>query len=377
LDIKTTLINATIINFIFSVALLIYYKYKKNFKGLPELITAFISIGFGYLILTYYNYFPNFISTIFGNILIMFGILKVLHGIVKFKEEEKTNYIFDYSMLGIFVILFLIYTYLLESVNLRIIIFSIFQILFYVKIIIHLKSNNKDIIKIESFIIRLYFIISVFVVLIRIFTILIGINMFDLMNTITITLISIMPIIVTLGMFWISSALSQNELSTNSMTDPLTGLYNREAIIKLAKIEANKHERTLGNIGIIFGDIDFFKSINDKYGHDIGDEMLISISKLLKNNLREYDLVSRYDGQVFLMIVTDINLINLYKLVEKMRSKIENRKFIIDENNISITMSFGITIFNHDEHEILDGINRAYDKLQKAKESGRNKISFK
>ncbi len=105
-----------------------YHKNKKDIKGLPELITAFILMGFGFLILSLDNYLPSFITIIVANILIMFGVVKVLHGILKFKKIENINYLFDYSILGVFILLLFAYTYLMESVSLRIIVFSIFQI---------------------------------------------------------------------------------------------------------------------------------------------------------------------------------------------------------------------------------------------------------
>ncbi len=381
MDISTTLINATVLNFIFSFALLIYYINKKNLKGLPELITAYLSIGFGYLILTFNNYFPGFITIIVANMFIMFGVINVLHGIIKFKKTEKINYIFDYSMFGLFIFLLLIYTYLSKSINTRIIIFSIFQIFYFIEIIFHLNKNNNEKIKNESFAISIYFIIAVFVSVVTIILTIIGANIHNLVNSslinaITVSIISIMPFIVTLGIFLITSTLYQEELLTKSMTDSLTGLYNREAIINLAKIEISKQKRTSENMGIIIGDIDFFKHINDQHGYDTGDKILISISNLIRENLRGYDLVARYGGEEFLILIPDINLLDLYKLVEKIRTKIENNNFEIDEKTVYITMSFGITIFNNDEDELLNGIKRADTALDNAKQTGRNKISF-
>jgi diguanylate cyclase (GGDEF)-like protein len=137
--------------------------------------------------------------------------------------------------------------------------------------------------------------------------------------------------------------------------------------------EEFKKARRLRNIlGCIMIDIDHFKSINDKYGHVTGDKVLREISLRLRNSIRSYDVLGRYGGEEFLIVLPDTDFENAKNLAERIRKNIKE-KLIAD---LQVTISLGITSIQEKDETINDIINRADEALYKAKNSGRDRVEW-
>lgn len=163
------------------------------------------------------------------------------------------------------------------------------------------------------------------------------------------------------------------ELEILATTDKLTGIYNRKKIDEIIKNEIDRSIRYNHSFGCAIIDIDFFKKINDTYGHLVGDEVLVRISSLINENIRKSDYFGRWGGEEFLIIFPEINKDNMLTVLEKIRGIIEETPI----NNIGYkTVSIGATEFDKNDN-INTIIKRADDALYEAKESGRNKVCFK
>ncbi len=165
------------------------------------------------------------------------------------------------------------------------------------------------------------------------------------------------------------------KLNEESKIDKLTGIYNRETILKKFHFEFERHKRSSNEFCIIIGDIDFFKKINDKYGHIIGDVVLKQVGEILKKSLRKYDLVGRYGGEEFLIILPYTNLLTAKKVAERLKRNISKYSFSHNGIEIKITMSFGISssIGSLNPLEMIDKADKA---LYQSKFTGRDKISL-
>lgn len=155
-----------------------------------------------------------------------------------------------------------------------------------------------------------------------------------------------------------------------SITDQLTGLYNRVRLddtIEREIIRANRYQTTFG---VILADIDLFKSVNDTYGHQVGDDILVEIAKILKKYSREVDVVGRWGGEEFLIICPSTDADGILKLAEKLRASIEEHEFLIIKSK---TASFGVTIYRKEDssHGLIAKADKA---LYLAKDKGRNRI---
>ena len=160
----------------------------------------------------------------------------------------------------------------------------------------------------------------------------------------------------------------QKEMHNFAVHDALTGIYNRHGINEILNQKILEHKRTKNSLGLIFFDIDFFKRVNDTYGHDMGDYVLENIAKLVSDEIRTSDIFARWGGEEFIIFLPDTGLSDTVKVAEKLRKAIEKYAFSdID----SITCSFGVTVYKEGDTKT-NFLKRADKLLYKAKESGRN-----
>ncbi len=163
------------------------------------------------------------------------------------------------------------------------------------------------------------------------------------------------------------------QLENLTRTDPLTGLSNRRDIIEKMEFELLTFERYKRAFSLAIGDIDNFKKINDTYGHDCGDFILIEISNIMKSKIRTQDFVSRWGGEEFLIFFPATDLDEVGIIAERIRETIEKTEFTYNNNNIKVTISFGCS--NYDKAMPLKQcIKYADERLYKAKASGKNVI---
>lgn len=157
--------------------------------------------------------------------------------------------------------------------------------------------------------------------------------------------------------------------------DFLTGLVNRREMFNRAAIELSRARRHGKPLSVILIDIDYFKKLNDNYGHDMGDSVLKDLSRTLKETLREYDIVCRYGGEEFVVVTPETGLDMARELAERLRCAALELA-ITHENEatpIHISISAGVAELMVDE-SIEKTISRADAALYRAKESGRNRI---
>ncbi len=163
-------------------------------------------------------------------------------------------------------------------------------------------------------------------------------------------------------------------LKESSLRDSLTGLYNRKFLDEYIESVTSISLRSKTVYGILMVDIDYFKAVNDTYGHDVGDVVINSLAKSLKECTRESDLSIRFGGEEFVVLLynPDVEVIN--DIAEKIRIHFSKKKFSAGRDEISKTISIGIALFPQDASTIWKGIKFADIALYKAKESGRDRV---
>lgn len=169
----------------------------------------------------------------------------------------------------------------------------------------------------------------------------------------------------------------QDKLKELAMYDGLTELYNHRRLIELFEKEYNKQLEMKQGICFAMLDIDFYKRINDNFGHISGDIILKEISSIIKSSVRSCDIVGRYGGEEFGIVFPDIDLDGALRLCEQIRKNIEQHEFNIRNNSIKITISIGICFKSPKEHiKYNEMIEKADKALYKAKNNGRNKVEI-
>lgn len=158
-------------------------------------------------------------------------------------------------------------------------------------------------------------------------------------------------------------------------TDALSGLLNRRAIEIELEIETKRAQRLKLPLSVIFGDLDYFKMINDQHGHAVGDEVLKGVAKLLQAGVREYDRASRYGGEEFLVMLPETKAEIAQEIAERLRKSISVWRLIHQERlwPFSVTMSFGVAELQPGE-SWENMVERADRALYRAKKAGRNQV---
>jgi diguanylate cyclase (GGDEF)-like protein len=167
----------------------------------------------------------------------------------------------------------------------------------------------------------------------------------------------------------------QNKLKELAMKDGLTGLFNHAAFMELFEKELAKHQRNNRNLSYVMIDIDFFKKINDTYGHIAGNVILKELSNILLNTVRKGDIVCRYGGEEFSIVLPETNKEDAYQLCQRIRQKIEKYTFDIGNETVKVTVSIGI--FSKELNDTLtksEIVQLADKELYKAKCNGRNQV---
>lgn len=164
----------------------------------------------------------------------------------------------------------------------------------------------------------------------------------------------------------------QQELERLATTDPLTGVYNRRSFFDFAHKEMRRAVRYSQSLAVLMLDIDSFKAVNDNYGHQFGDLVLRRFAELVKQNLREEDLLGRIGGEEFCALLVSSEQRGAYLVAERIRKRWMDEVFDVNERQISFSVSIGISILQDEAESMEEIMERADVGLYTAKRSGRN-----
>jgi len=163
------------------------------------------------------------------------------------------------------------------------------------------------------------------------------------------------------------------ELEHKASTDNLTKLFNRSKLDDVLEKEMALSQAVSSPLSIVFLDIDHFKQVNDTYGHDVGDRVLIELANIISSTTRASDFVARWGGEEFMITLQSTDTVHASILAEKLRVAVENYSFSIVGK---LTISLGVTEYLNNESEE-SFIKRVDEALYEAKESGRNRVAIK
>jgi diguanylate cyclase (GGDEF)-like protein len=158
-------------------------------------------------------------------------------------------------------------------------------------------------------------------------------------------------------------------------TDPLTKIYNRRYMNEFLTKETERSKRARKKFAIVLADLDDFKKINDTYGHICGDFVLQAIVSGMINSIREYDILGRYGGEEFLIIMPEIQKQAAVDVANRIRRNIEAHEIELKGGErVAVTASFGVASYAEDGHSPDDLLIKADERLYKAKWTGKNRV---
>lgn len=162
-------------------------------------------------------------------------------------------------------------------------------------------------------------------------------------------------------------------MKTEVDRDPLTGLYNRRAVAGIAERTKIGTGEGAERFAVVLLDIDYFKSVNDTYGHDAGDFVLEQVARIVSSSVRRTDYAIRYGGEEILLVLRGAGMNNAYGLAETIRTSVKTSEFTFDDHVIRVTVSAGIGETEGDEKTLAPAIRRADEALYAAKGNGRDR----
>ncbi|MGB0034036.1 MAG: diguanylate cyclase [Candidatus Acidiferrales bacterium] len=167
---------------------------------------------------------------------------------------------------------------------------------------------------------------------------------------------------------------ARDDLHFQATHDSLTAIFNRGVIIDALHRERSRQAREGGSFGVVLLDIDHFKWVNDKHGHLIGDVVLQEVARRMTSSVRPYDLVGRYGGEEFLIVVPSSDSLGTLGLAERIRKAIESKPVVTPAGEVSVTASLGVAVSSEsnplEPKALLNSVDLA---LYRAKDLGRNR----
>lgn len=178
----------------------------------------------------------------------------------------------------------------------------------------------------------------------------------------------------------VDNAINQERLKLDGLTDPLTGVSNRRFFERRLAEEVERWARQVGPLVCMLVDVDFFKQVNDQYGHQVGDRVLRQIASILGQDLRGSDVLARYGGEEFVLLLPATNSVQGVTIAERLRSNIEHSAFIISEGvDLDVTVSIGLAclepgVDSYGPDPAVWLFQQVDAALYEAKQTGRNRV---
>jgi len=167
---------------------------------------------------------------------------------------------------------------------------------------------------------------------------------------------------------------AESQLRQMAATDSLTGLHNRRSFEDRAKVELERWRRYEQPLSLIIIDADHFKAVNDTYGHQVGDEVLLAIAGLCRTSIRRIDMPARIGGEEFAVLLPSTNLDSAAAMAERIRSRAESAKSMSRSQRVKVTLSLGVATCSEAAHDIDSLLRLADEALYAAKADGRNRV---
>jgi diguanylate cyclase (GGDEF)-like protein len=164
------------------------------------------------------------------------------------------------------------------------------------------------------------------------------------------------------------------EIYRLTTVDGLTQIYNKRYFTETLERELSRSHRYRRDLSLIMFDIDHFKQINDTYGHLAGDHVLKHLAQVIKGKIRREDMMARFGGEEFAIVLPEIDSLNAMQFAEKIRKLVTQTSFRFEEAEIEVRISIGVAGALPDETDVNDFIKRADGLLYEAKRTGRNKV---
>ncbi|MBP7228389.1 MAG: GGDEF domain-containing protein, partial [Longilinea sp.] len=160
-----------------------------------------------------------------------------------------------------------------------------------------------------------------------------------------------------------------------SIVDELTGVYNRRGLFLLGQREVERAQRTGRPLSVLFMDVDGFRDFNNRYSYETGDAVLQLVGAQLRNSLRSMDIVGRYGGDEFVVLLPETDLPTAHNVAERLRQTVAAAEILVNGQSLHITLSIGISLLQEHSLSLKDLLRQSASLLRRSKDEGRNRVT--
>jgi diguanylate cyclase (GGDEF)-like protein len=184
----------------------------------------------------------------------------------------------------------------------------------------------------------------------------------------TLLLLALPPVVL------LQRSLMHQQLQAAARTDAKTGLLNATAWQREADTELSRAQRTHDPLALLLIDIDYFKRVNDTHGHLMGDQVLIAVATTLCGQLRDYDVVGRFGGEEFVVLLPGTDIVEACRVAERLRGRVRRLAVPAEDSTVGVTISVGVSLFRLHGADLIELLAAADLALYRAKQSGRDRV---
>lgn len=390
LEINTIITTLIVISYICAIMVLgNYFMFKKHYSGMKWFLISYLLFVVGMTEAGFVNKLPPFVGIVLPNLSMYCAILSILFGMQLFVglTIKYRNYILP---IIIFILFYSYFSIIRINVNARIIVFSIFASLTYARIAFISLKKFENRIKSTTRMMTAVGLIASSWYLFRAFDAIysskissyyfagnrdafwvLGLLSLVLFQTFALLTIIQKRLIYDLRTVYRDREDLLEKLKIKAYTDELTDICNRRKIEESINSNIERYLRYETVFSILMIDIDYFKSVNDNFGHDAGDKVLKELSASIKRNIRGSDFVGRWGGEEFIVILPETDIISASMVAEKLRKVVESMGVENGNDFIKITISIGVAEYNGigDMYKLIKLVDM---RMYRAKSNGRN-----
>ncbi|GEM_PF-1307170 len=384
LDVRTLGILSAFMPFVLGIIMSIYWRERRTYEGFGRWVLANFVFGVGYIQISLRGILPDFFSIVLGNAATIYAEILIYEGIRLFYGRPAFSK-WNSFVFVLYLVLHTYFTYLNPNINIRIAIISLTLFILIWRSGLSLINSPLLELRRTTRTAGIVFLLTALLPLARSFHALLQNQPIDLFAdpmSSWFALFGLVSILIwTFYFFLINSArlemdleAARVELTQLAMTDPLTGLYNRRHFFERAEIEFQRATRQEHSISFLLMDVDGFKNINDNYGHDAGDEVMLYLSSILPAEIRVFDLVARFGGDEFIIMLVHVHQEQAYEIAERIRERVSQSPMTFESRTFNVQLSVGVASFDPKDDNLKTILKRADTALYLAKQHGRNRV---
>jgi diguanylate cyclase (GGDEF)-like protein len=387
LDIKTLMITTAALSLAAGVVMLILLRTQRTYPGFGWWAFGIVSIALGTIMFGVRGAHTGWLLLLGSNSLLVLGYLLVYHGMLVFRGRSEHRWL----QWGIFLTFFLVFGYYCsdrQDIAARITVYSLYITGLLLAIAESALGPSHQKLGVNEILLATWMMLMGGLTLYRAWHAIAGHatdplwmqetgfqSYYVLAQVLTVQLSTLALIGIHAQRIEHDYLVLQGQLRAQSTHDPLTGLYNRRYLDETLADEMRRSERDGHNLCVAMLDIDHFKRINDTYGHEAGDDVLRTLGTLFMQWARASDIVCRYGGEEFSIILRDTTLDQVMPRINALRESIAQAKFCSGSRQLpSVTISIGVAQSDAKITNPVAFLNRADAAMYRAKQNGRNRV---